>query len=123
MKSIGNLSHDPKFHQAYLTINQLTRYKARLNLYGGKKSYGVNYFKTYAPVVTWFLICFLILIAILLSWSPRQINFMMAYMQAPIEMEMYMKLLMGIKTKHGNSDSHELKLLSNLYEQKQAGCV
>ena len=45
----------------------------------------------------------------------------MAYMQAPIEMDMYMELPMGIKTKLGNSKSHMLKLLSNLYGQKQAG--
>ena len=27
-----------------------------LNVHGGKQTYGVNYFETYAPVVTWFAI-------------------------------------------------------------------
>ena len=47
----------------------------------------------------------------------------MACMQTPIEMDMYMELLMGIKTKHKNSRSHILKLLRNFYGQKQAGHI
>jgi ribosomal protein L13E len=39
-----------------LTTNEITKYKARLNVHGGKQTYGVNYFDTYAPVVTWFAI-------------------------------------------------------------------
>ena len=34
-----------------------------------------------------------------------------------------MKLPPGIETKHGNSKNYVLKLLANLYGQKQAGCV
>ncbi|KAL7478001.1 hypothetical protein ACHAW6_005008 [Cyclotella cf. meneghiniana] len=36
---------------------------------------------------------------------------------------MYMELPPGIKTKHGNSKDYVLKLLANLYGQKQAGHV
>ncbi len=47
----------------------------------------------------------------------------MAYPLAPIEMDMYMELTTGIHTKHGNSKDHVLKLLANIYRQKQAGLV
>jgi hypothetical protein len=47
----------------------------------------------------------------------------MAYPQAPIEMDMYMEFPTRIHTKHGNSRDHVLKLLANIYGQKQAGCV
>jgi hypothetical protein len=47
----------------------------------------------------------------------------MAYPQAPIEMDMYIELPTGIHTKHGNSRDHVLKLLANIYRQKQAGHV
>jgi hypothetical protein len=47
----------------------------------------------------------------------------MAYPQAPIKMDMYMELPTGIHTKHGNSKDHILKLLANIYGQKQAGSV
>jgi hypothetical protein len=38
-------------------------------------------------------------------------------------MDMYMELPTGIHTKHGNSKDHVLKLLANIYGQKQAGRV
>ena len=48
-----------------LTTNEITKYKARLNVHGGKQTFGVNYFETYAPVVTWFAIRLLFHFAIL----------------------------------------------------------
>jgi hypothetical protein len=47
----------------------------------------------------------------------------MAYPQAPIEMDMYMEIPQGIHLKNGNSKDHILKLLANLYGQKQEGCI
>jgi hypothetical protein len=51
------------------------------------------------------------------------VDFVMAYPQAPIEMDIYMELPQGIQTKHGNSKDHVLKLEKNIYGQKQAGCM
>eukprot|EP00804_Cyclotella_cryptica_P030662 CCRYP_015672-RA/>CCRYP_015672-RA protein AED:0.39 eAED:0.39 QI:0/0/0/1/0/0/2/0/140 len=48
----------------------------------------------------------------------RQIDFVQAYAQAPIECDMYMELPPGIETQHGNSKDYVLKLLANLYGQK-----
>jgi hypothetical protein len=39
-----------------LTMNEIKSHKARLNLHGGKQIYGMNYFVTYTPAVTWFAI-------------------------------------------------------------------
>jgi hypothetical protein len=39
-----------------LTMGRVTKHKAMLNLHGGKLEFGTNYYKTYAPVVTWFAI-------------------------------------------------------------------
>jgi hypothetical protein len=49
-----------------LTTNAITKYKARLNLHGGKQIYRMNYYETYAPMVTWFATRLLIIIAIIL---------------------------------------------------------
>jgi hypothetical protein len=106
-----------------LTTNDVKGHKARLNIHGGKQEYGVNYFETYAPVVTWFAIRFFIILGIFLGWSMRQIDFILAYPQAPVEHDLYMELPPGIETKHGNSKDYVLKLLANLYGQKQAGRV
>ena len=106
-----------------LTTGEIVKHKARLNLHGGMQEYGVNYYKTHAPVVTWFAIWLMIVFSILFNCAMRQIDFVMAFPQAPIEMDMYMELPKGIETRHGNSKDHVLKLLQNIYGQKQAGRV
>jgi hypothetical protein len=63
------------------------------------------------------------ILGIFLGWSMRQIDFILAYLQAPVEHDLYMELPPGIETKHGNSKDYVLKLLANLYGQKQAGRV
>jgi hypothetical protein len=77
----------------------------------------------YAPVVTWFAIRLMIIFGIIFCWALCQVDFVMAYPQAPIEIDIYMKLPRGIQTAHGNSKDHILKLEKNIYSQKQAGCV
>ncbi len=110
-------------HKQDLTTGKVTKHKARFNLHGGKQEFGTNYYKTYAPVVTWFAIQLLIVFGILFDWSLRQVDFVMAYPQAPIKMDMYMELPTGVHTKHGNSKDHVLKLLANIYRRKQASRV
>ncbi len=88
-----------------------------------KQEYRVNYYKTYAPVVTWFATRLVIVFAILFGWALCQVDFILAYTQAPIEVDMYMDLSQGIETMHGSSKTHVLQLISNLYGQKQAGRV
>ena len=61
--------------------------------------------------------------ALMYGWSLKQVDFIMAYPQAPVENDLYMELPHGIATKHGNSKEHVLKITSNLYGQKQAGRV
>ena len=78
-----------------LVTNEIKGYKARLNLHGGKQTLGENYWETYAPVVTWFAIRLLIVVGLVLQWQLRQVDFVMAYTQAPIECDMYMSHSMG----------------------------
>jgi hypothetical protein len=83
----------------------------------------MNYFEIYAPVVSWFAIRFMIVFGIILSWALPQADFVMAYPQAPVELDIYMELPQSIKTATGNSKDRVLKLLMNIYGQKQAGMV
>jgi hypothetical protein len=39
-------------HKRDLTTSKIIKHKARLNLHGRKEVYGMNYFETYAPIVT-----------------------------------------------------------------------
>jgi hypothetical protein len=56
-------------HKRDLTTNEVKSHKARLNLHGRKQVYGMNYFETYAPVVTWFAITLMIIFRIIFCWA------------------------------------------------------
>jgi hypothetical protein len=49
-----------------ITINEIKKYKARLNmhLHGRKQVFGMKYYETYAPVMTWFSIRLFVVIGI-----------------------------------------------------------
>ena len=47
----------------------------------------------------------------------------MAYIQAPIECDMYMRLQADTEVKEGTAETHVLKCLKNLYGGRQAGNV
>ncbi len=79
----------PLQRKCNLTTNEVKLHKARLNLYGRKQVYGMNYFETYTPVVTWFAIRLMIIIGIIFCWALQQVDFIMAHPQAPIEMDIY----------------------------------
>ena len=104
---------------------QVYKWKARLNLHGGQQEFGVNYWETFAPVVTWTSIRLVLILSIIHQWHTRQIDFVMAYPQAPIETPLWMEVPLGVAL-HGlfrKATDYVLELKKNLYGQKQAGRI
>jgi hypothetical protein len=67
-------------------------------------------------------------LALLTNWHTRQLDFVLAYTQADIERDLYMKLPAGFTVPgrtitEQNRRHYVLKLEKNLYGQKQAGRV
>ena len=106
-----------------IKTQEVYKWKARLNVHGGQQEHGVHYWDTYAPVVTWQTVRLFLILSILLGWRSRQLDFVMAYPQAPAEMPLYMRLLQGYKRNGITRKTHALRLLRNVYGQKQAGRV
>jgi len=110
------------------STGEISKYKARMNVDGSKMVKGLHYEETYAPVVQWATIRFFISMAILSNWHTRQLDFVLAFTQADIERDLYMKLPAGFTvpgrtiTEQDRKD-YVLKLEKNLYGQKQAGRV
>jgi uncharacterized protein (DUF486 family) len=67
-----------------IETKEIYKWKARLNIHGGQQEYGINYWETFAPVVTWISIRLVLILSIVLSWHTSQIDFILAYPQAPI---------------------------------------
>ena len=110
-------------HKQRIKTQEVYKWKARLNVHGGQQEHGVHYWDTYAPVVTWQTVRLFLILSILLGWQSRQLDFIMAYHQAPVEMPLYMRLPQGYKRNGITKKTHALKLLRNIYGQKQAGSV
>ena len=106
-----------------IKTQEVYKWKARLNVHGGQQEHGVHYWDTYVPVVTWQTVHFFLILSILLGWQSQQLDFVMAYPQAPAEMPLYMRLPQGYKRNGITRKTHALKLLCNVYGQKQAGRV
>ena len=67
-------------------IGEVYKWKAQLNLGGHKMKPGEHYEigHTYAPVLSWMTIRLFLVLAILQGWKTRQLDFVLAYPQAPV---------------------------------------
>ena len=67
--------------------------------------------------------CLFLILSLLLGWQSRQLDFIMAKPQAPAEMPLYMQLPQGYQRQGMTRKTHAIKLICNVYGQKQAGHV
>jgi histone deacetylase 1/2 len=105
-----------------INTNEVYKWKARLNVHGGKQIKNVHYWETYSPVVKWSSIRLFLMLAAIKKWQTRQVDFVLAYPHADIETDLYMDLPRGFEIQDSTAP-YCLKLKKNLYGQKQAGRV
>ena len=103
-------------------VGEVIKWKARLCAHGGMSVHGETYWDTYSPVVSWSSVRLMLILALILGWEMRSINFIMAFPQADVKTDIYMKIPHGTKLPN-NKDTrrHLLKLKKNLYGLKDAG--
>ena len=106
-----------------IKTRQVKKYKARLNIDGSRMKHGIHYDQTYAPVASWNSIRLLLILVATMGWHTQQIDYVLAFPQAPVEKEIYMKIPKGFRVTGNNHDDYVLKLNKNVYGQKQAGRV
>ena len=94
--------------------------KARLCCHGGQQQWGVNYWDTYAPVVSWSSVRILLTLAKLHNLHTQSIDFVQAYPQAEVKHPIYLKTPAGVVL-NDNGGQLVLKLLKNLYGLRDAG--
>lgn len=105
-----------------IATQKIYKWKARLNIHGGKQQKGINYWETYAPVASWSSIRIVLIVATINKWKTKQLDFVLAFPQAPVETDLYMEIPAGFKLETVTTKK-VLKLKNNLYGQKQAGRV
>jgi len=105
-----------------ILTQEVYKWKARLCLDGSRQVFGRDYNETYAPVADWIIIQFVLVLAIINGWEESlQIDYVLAYLQAPVEQDMYMEIPKGCKV--NAKGDYVLQILQNIYGQKQAGRV
>jgi hypothetical protein len=107
-----------------IKTREIKKYKARLNIDGSKmrpgKHYDIN--QTYAPVASWNSIRLLLTMTVVHNWKTRQLDYVLAFPQAPVDREIYMNVPKGFEIE-GGDEEYVLQLHKNVYGQKQAGRV
>jgi Reverse transcriptase (RNA-dependent DNA polymerase) len=105
-----------------IATGEVYKWKAHLNLHGGKQEYGLNFWEMYSPVVTWTTVRLFLVLVLLNKWVSCQVDFVLAYPQADIECPLYMEIPRGFQSE-GSRKKNCLLLEKNIYGQRQAGCV
>jgi len=71
-------------HKCHIQAHEVYKWKAHLNIDWSRQVKGQDYWDTYAPVATWGSIHLILAKAIIQGWYSKQIDFVMAYTQAPV---------------------------------------
>ena len=106
-----------------IATRTIKKWKARLNVDGSRMRHGIDYDETYAPVATWASIRLSLIFSIIYKWPSRQIDYVQAFPQAPIQRELFVKIPAGYEIENEDKSKFALQVHKNLYGQKQAGRV
>ena len=68
-----------------ILTREIKKYKGRLNIDGSRMIKGLDNNETYAPVAKWNFIRILLIMVLFHNWKTTQIDYVLAYPQAPIE--------------------------------------
>ena len=112
------------FKQKQFPDGTLNKHKARLCARGGQQTWGLDYWDTYAPVVTWASICLLLIVAKIHGLQSKSINFVLAFPKADLDVPVCMELPAGVNPVNVSNDNRRryvLKLNKSLYGLKQTG--
>jgi len=120
------------FHRKRAPDWTVLKHKARLCLHGGMQIEGVNFWETYAPVVSWRTTRLILVLSLLSGLKSHQVDYVSAYTQAPLDCELFMNippsfvvanntLVFTTSSTKGNSHDYVLHLKKNVYGLRQAG--
>ena len=88
-----------------IITREIKKYKAILNIDGSKMKKGVHYNQTYAPVASWNLIRLMLTLATSKKCKTKQIDYVLPFLQAPKEGDLYLEVPKGIDVKGGDKQN------------------
>ena len=104
-----------------IKTRKIKKCKARMNIDGSKMKQGQHYDQTYAPVASWNSIRLLLAMVIRHGWHTKQLDYVLAFPQAPVERDMCMCTPSGFEVEGAKKNEYVLQMHRNIYGQKQSG--
>jgi hypothetical protein len=100
----------------------IKKFKARFCAPGDQQLQGINFFKTYAPVVQWTTICLMFVLEVLLGLKSLQGDITCAFLHADLEEneKVYVNMPLGFSQYDKNGKKMCLKLKKTLYGLRQS---
>ena len=107
-RSLGNRRQDgrdecPRFDMAFkikrFTDGLIKKFKARFCVSGDQQIEGINFFKTYAPVVQWTTVRLMLILEVLLDLKSKQGNITAAFLHVDLGEgeDVYVKMRRGFE--------------------------
>eukprot|EP00957_Ditylum_brightwellii_P054375 4120020-Ditylum_brightwellii.AAC.1 len=96
------------------------KHKARLCPRGDMQQWGLDFWETFSPVVMWITVRTLLTIATMFGSSTQCIDFVMAFPQASLDVDIFMELPIGMTVQSGNPRDYVLRLNKLIYGLKQS---
>ena len=78
-----------------IITRKIKSYKYRMNVDGSQMVKCRDYDQTYAPVASWNTIRIVLSMVIVHNWKTIQLDYVQAFLQAPIEIELFMEIPKG----------------------------
>jgi len=100
---------------------EIKKFKARFCVRGDKQIKGVDYFETYAPVVSWSTIRMLLCLSLQYGWFTKAVDFANAFVHEEIKEDVYVSLPTIFQDDSGVQNKElVLKLKKSLYGLAQS---
>jgi len=104
----------------HIETQEVKKHKARCNLDGSKMQKGIDFNFSYSAVASWSVIRIVLAMAVAKGWKTRQIDYVLAFPQAPLDEPLYMNIPRGVQIGDADPSTHVLKLHKNIYGTKFA---
>ena len=85
---------------------------------GSKMRKWIHYDQAYAPVASWISIRVLLAMVAAKGWHTKQSDYVLAFSQAPVEKEIYMRAPKSFEVSGSDPNEYVLQLNRNVYGQK-----
>ena len=105
------------------TTGEIYKWKGRLNIGGHRMREGIDYDLTYSPTASWPAIRLALSMVLLHGWHAKQVDYVLAYPQAPAARPMFMDIPRGCDIPGHSSKDWVFNVPRNIYGGKDSGRV